>query len=172
MRVRMLLMLVLLAGLVSAQTGIGLERGWNLVSVPGEGELSLGTCTIRPVGMVYAPYVGKFMLISEIFESVGGFGAFFATHSFWVYSYQDCALDFREERNASYIEFRLDGGWSFVPVAKDMVGNAWADISGECRISSIYIWEGGWKRFSRSAEITEEMIGKGFLVRSEPCALG
>ena len=167
------LFLFLFSGFAMAQMDISLERGWNLVSVPGEGELWIGTCSHKVVGSVYVPYLGKFMGFSELENSMDNFGSFLVRRSFWVYSYQDCKIEFREKRKASYSELWLDDGWTFAPVTEDMVGKTWKEIAAGCSIRSIYTWDSRWKSFSKSKEIAATYMGQGFLVKSSSsCMLG
>lgn len=174
MRIKHLLLLILLASLASADTGIGLSKGWNLVSVPGEGELSMGTCTINPVGMVYVSYLGRFLRISEVSKSMDTqFGVFLASHSFWAYSYQDCELGFEERTKTKYTDIWIEEGWTFVPVTEDMIGMTWKEISGGCKGETIYTWNRGWEKLKSVSKIKPDMLGKGLLVKSgESCRLG
>ena len=170
MRIRILMFVLLFCGLAAAQS-IELQHGWNLVSIPGEGELGLGTCGVTPVGVLYIPYVNKFMTVPEVLQDMDNYNAFFASHAFWVYSYQECELEFVETRKTSYGELWLDEGWSFVPVTEDMAGKTWDGIGAGCGIKSVYTWGGKWEKFDGGEIIRENLIGKGFLIRANSCRL-
>jgi len=88
------------------------------------------------------------------------------THSFWVYSYRNCAMVFRLEEATSFNDLSLEDGWNFVPITQDMEGNSLNDLGGDCDFEKTYYWnskEQSWERLSLSQRFDDDMLYNGFV---------
>ena len=154
---------------------IELHSGWNLISLPGKGELSKGTCT-EIYSFVYLD--GTYVTMKEAAEILGedALREYLRKHAFWTYSFKACSLEFKLEEPTSYTELELSTGWNFVPITRDMVGRKLSDIQGDCELQRVYLWDPmrqNWKNFGLNEEIGEEYKFKGFVTKvASACSLG
>jgi hypothetical protein len=162
------------------ETGISLQKGWNLVSLPGEGELSAGTCSGMDdlYAFVYISGLGEYMTLQEASDYMGEkeLKEYLKLNSFWAYSYRDCRMKFALEEPTSFNELELEGGWNFVPVTEDMEGNSLSDIGGNCAFERSYYWDADkqdWKTLDEGRELEEEQLYHGLVAKVEnTCEFG
>jgi thiol-disulfide isomerase/thioredoxin len=152
-----------------------LHEGWNLIALPGKGELSLGNCG-NLYGFVYID--GKYLSMTKAREKLGdeGLMEYLSKNSFWAYSFKECYLEFTLEEYTSYTELELSKGWNFLPITEDMVGRNLDEIRGDCEFQKRYIWNAEsqkWENLDMRDEFSEGQKFEGILVKVEShCSLG
>jgi len=164
----------------SDEVEIGLSQGWNLIALPGDGELSRGTCSSMDKlnAFVYLKSEERYVTIQEATHIMGEarLKEYLKTHSFWVYSYRNCAMTFRLEDAASFNDLSLEDGWNFVPVTQDMEGNSLNDVGGDCSFEKVYYWNPNaqaWEPLDANRRLTDAMLYYGFVAKVEDdCSFG
>ena len=159
---------------------VPINKGWNLISLPGDGTLSRGTCSSNKeiYAFVYLKELGKYVTLKEAEKIMGEkkLREYLRTHSFWVYSFEDCYFKFKLEEATSFSELSLTAGWNFVPITRDMVGRSLEDIGEDCEFQKTYIWNPetqGWERIRVSREFSSDEVYRGFVAKVEAsCDLG
>lgn len=151
---------------------IGLVEGWNLVTLPGEGELSQGSCSSELYAFVYIKEKGEYMTLEEATDHMGEsrLKDYLSKNAFWVYSFNRCSLTFELESETSFNELSLGKGWNFVPVTGDMEGNSLGDIAGDCGLERVYYWnpaQQDWEEMSLGMRFTSDMVYRGFVAKAE-----
>ncbi len=146
-----------------------LKRGWNLITMPGKGELDKGTCE-RMYGFVYID--GRYYTMKEAEEKLGSEGLmeYLRMHSFWVYTFKSCYLEFSVEDHTSHSEVNLERGWNFVPVTYDMKSITLYDIKGDCVLDEIYMWnpeKQSWERIDGDYVFKESDLYHGFISHAD-----
>jgi predicted secreted protein len=150
---------------------IKLRKGWNLVSVPGKGSFTSGTCSVtqKPISFVYLQDEHRYVSMSEALSIMGKekLSDYLSTHSFWIYSYEDCSLGFKLESYSTYSGLSISEGWNLLGITKDMVGETIDNIKGSCTFSKIYVWDTDSQSWVQKTgnELIEEM-GYGILVKA------
>ncbi|NIO44390.1 MAG: hypothetical protein GTN36_02445 [Candidatus Aenigmarchaeota archaeon] len=155
-----------------------LKRGWNLISLPGKGlGFTQGTCSAirKPLAYVYLQDHKRYASIEEALKIMGAekLLEYLSTHSFWIYSYEDCKLGFKVTSYSTYSELSLVQGWNLLGTTKDMVGETLSNIKGTCTFEKVYIWNAESQEWIEKSEsdLIEEM-GYGVLVKtSSACRL-
>ena len=155
---------------------IHLNRGWNLITLPGKGgELNKGNCE-RMYGFVYMN--NRYYTIKEAEEKLGSdaLREYMRLHSFWIYTFKRCYLEFKLVEYTSYTELKLNNGWNFIPITEDMVGKSLSDIKGNCSFRKVYIWNAEkqiWDMLSESYVFKRNDLPNGFVVYAEEdCGFG
>ncbi len=94
---------------------MNLEKGWNLVSLPGKLIQFLKTdCAKKPVAFVYLKNEKKYVSLNEAARILGNeFSTYLAENAFWIYSYDDCEQKVIVEDFNKEIE--LFKGWNLLP---------------------------------------------------------
>jgi hypothetical protein len=164
----------------SEKLRLSLSEGWNLITLPGEGRISEGTCKglNELYAFVYVKEIGDYMTLKEAADYMGEkrLREYLRLNSFWVYSFRECVMTFALEEATSLNELELVGGWNFLPVTQDMEGNSLSAISGDCDLEKSYYWNAGaqsWEKLSGGEDFTEDMLYKGFIVKAEDsCSFG
>ena len=152
-----------------------LHEGWNLITLPGKGELSLGSCEAL-YGFVYID--GEYLSIKKAKEELGEerLMEYLRKHSFWAYSFRKCHLEFTLEEYTSHTELDLSKGWNFLPVTEDMIGKSLWDIKGNCEFQKTYLWNAKkqrWEELDPEEKFSDEQKFKGFIVKVPfSCSLG
>jgi len=152
-----------------------LHEGWNLITLPGRGELSLGSCEAL-YGFVYID--GEYLSMKEAKEELGEerLMEYLRKHSFWAYSFRKCHLEFTLEEYTSHTELDLSKGWNFLPVTEDMIGKSLWDIKGNCEFQKTYLWNAKkqrWEELDPEEKFSDEQKFKGFIVKVPfSCSLG
>jgi len=153
---------------VEEKVEIPLYVGWNLISLPDEGELSLRTCEkmhalVRIQGKYYNMEDAKNILGDELNEYI-------SKNTFWVYTFKDCYLGFEGDSYTSYDEIKLEDGWNFVPVTNDMVGKGLANIQGDYKLKRTYTWDPQiqeWTRIYGNHIFREDEAFRGIIIYAE-----
>ncbi len=148
-----------------------LKKGWNLVNLPGKvGKFSIGTCSLqsKPTAFVYLPDQQKYVTILEAVRLLGqDITNYLSTHSFWVYSQQDCELSLEITSFATYSGLQLSGGWNLLGTTKDMVGDTLSNIKGACVFEKVYTWDADSQTWvKRSENDLIDQLGYGILVKT------
>ena len=159
---------------------IPIEEGWNLITLPGDGELSAGTCSESDglYAFVYIKSVGDYMTMEEAERYMGQLALeqYLKENAFWIYSYNDCLMSFQLEEATSYNDLDLDSGWNFVPITQDMEGNSLSNIGGNCEFQKVYRWDAqkqDWKTLGNGEKIKDEWLYTGFVAKVEnSCGFG
>ncbi len=152
-----------------------LQEGWNLITLPGKGELSLGDCEAL-YGFVYLD--GEYLSIKDAEEKLGEerLMEYLRKHSFWAYSFRECELEFKLEEYTSYAELEPSEGWNFLPITEDMIGKSLENIKGDCEFQRLYLWDAKkqrWEKLDPESRFSEKQEFKGFVVKAEhSCSLG
>ena len=144
-----------------------LQEGWNLITLPGKGKLSLGTCEAL-YGFVYID--GEYLSINKAKEKLGEkrLMEYLRKHSFWAYSFRECYLEFTLEEYTSYTELELSKGWNFLPITEDMIGRSLKDIQGNCEFQKKYIWNAKkqrWENIDLEEKFLDGQKFQGFIVK-------
>lgn len=152
------------------KVSLELEQGWNLISLPGEGQLSAGTCSGAGelYAFVYLEYEGRYATLKEAINTMGN--EYVRLHSFWVYSFNDCYMEFELEKATGFSELGLVEGWNFVPITSDMEGSSLGDIASDCSIEKAYYWnaEGQtWESLPLDRTFSSKMAYQGFVAKSD-----
>ncbi|MBU0980269.1 MAG: hypothetical protein KJ709_05655 [Nanoarchaeota archaeon] len=152
---------------------IGLERGWNLVSIPGQLEGFMpGECTDyrKLLGFVYIKDENRYVTMQEAQKLLGSeFNEYLSENAFWIYAYEDCSLVAKIKYRTSANSVSLTPGWNLVPVTYDMAGKEFGEVAKSCDITSIYSWDGGsqkWDHRSEGSMIGYSDIGYGLMVKT------
>ncbi len=154
---------------------LGLQEGWNLITLPGKGELSLGNCDALH-GFVYID--GEYLTMKNAEERLGreGLMEYLRKHSFWAYSFKKCELEFKLEEYTPYTGLELSEGWNFMPITADMVGKSLKDMQGNCEFQKTYLWDAkkqGWEEHNVESKFSDEHKFKGLIVKTaDSCSLG
>jgi len=151
---------------------IRLNKGWNLISVPGKGSFTSGTCsaTQKPIAFVYLPDEHRYVSMDEALRIMGKekLSDYLSTHSFWVYSYESCDIGFKLESYSSYSGLSINEGWNLLGVTKDMVGETLDSIKGSCTFLKVYIWDiDSQKWVEKTTNDLIEKMGYGILVKAD-----
>jgi len=154
---------------------INLSEGWNLITLPGRGKLSLGSCSSL-YGFVYID--NAYLSMKKAREKLGEerLMEYLRRHSFWAYSFRECHLDFKLEEFTSYTELTLGNGWNFLPVTLDMVGKSLDEIKGTCDFQKAYYWsskEQRWEILDLNKELSDEQKFSGLIAKvPDSCSMG
>ncbi|OYT26259.1 MAG: hypothetical protein B6U97_04145, partial [Candidatus Altiarchaeales archaeon ex4484_96] len=118
---------------------IQLKRGWNLITLPGEGTLEKGSCE-RMYGFVYMN--SRYYTMEELEAEIGAdeLMEYLRLHSFWIYAFENCYLEFELEEYSSFTEINPVSGWNFIPVTYDMESMTLESVKGDCTLDKTYMW--------------------------------
>jgi len=149
---------------------IDLKKGWNLISVPGNGiGFTQGTCTEKPLAFVFVSEKQTYVSLDDALKDMGKEKLLdhLSTHSLWIYSYGDCNIGFNFKSYSTYSNLALDDGWNLLGTTKDMVGETLSNIKGSCSFEKIYVWSSDSQKWIEKSEndLIEEM-GYGFLIKT------
>lgn len=158
---------------------IRLYPGWNLISLPGKGELSPGDCTSGNLyGFVYLEEKGKYATIADAEDEMGSdaLWGYVSKNAFWAYSYEKCSMSLLPEKATLGSEISLKPGWNYVPITKDMEGKEFLAISGGCGITRAYYWDGSsqsWANIGDHSTLSIKGEQRGMAIDSAGfCNLG
>jgi len=176
------LTLAMLMPAVSAVEELRLElkEGWNLVALPGEGDLSPGDCAAAEAlyGLVYLRDSGTYVTMEKASELMGeqDLKSYLMMNAFWVYSFRPCEMGFALRNGTSFVGMGLDEGWNFLPVTSDMVNTSLNDLGGGCDFRKAHYWDAEmqqWVEQELGEKFSEDQLHKGFAVKTDvACALG
>ena len=156
---------------------IELRNGWNLISAPGYGYFSLGTCSAntKPIAFIYLTDQKRYASFDEALSIMGTdkLKEYLSTHSFWIYSYEKCKMTFDVEKYSTYSGLQLDQGWNLLGVTKDMVGETMSNIKGTCTFEKLYSWNADSQKWiARTENDLIDKMGYGGIVRvTATCSL-
>jgi hypothetical protein len=156
---------------------ITLKNGWNLISAPGYGYFSSGTCSAssKPVAFIYLTDQQKYVGFEEATNIMGTekLKEYLSTHSFWVYSSENCNIIFNVEKYSSYSGLQLNSGWNLLGVTKDMIGETISNIKGSCTFEKLYSWDADSQKWVAKTEndLIEKMGYGGIVKASSSCSL-
>jgi hypothetical protein len=156
---------------------IELRNGWNLISAPGYGYFSIGSCSpsSKPIAFIYLTDQKRYVSYDEALNIMGTdkLKEYLSTHSFWVYSYESCKIVFDVEKYSTYSDLQLDQGWNLLGVTKDMVGETMNNIKGTCTFEKLYNWDADSQKWiARTENDLIEKMGYGGIVKvSSTCNL-
>jgi hypothetical protein len=151
---------------------IELRGGWNLISVPGKGlGFTQGTCSAnqKPVAFVYLQEQQRYVSFEEALNIMGKdeFLEYLSTHSFWIYSYEECSIGFKFKSYSTYSGLSLVQGWNLLGTTKDMIGETLNNIKGTCSFEKIYTWDSDSQKWiEKSENDLIEKMGYGTLVKA------
>ena len=139
------------------KVNIELNKGWNLVSVPGKGiGFIKGTCSEdkKPVAFVYVLDKQRYVSFEEALNIMGKekLLEYLSTHSFWIYSYDNCNIGFKFNGYSTYSGLAINRGWNLLGVTKDMMGETLSNIKGSCTFEKIYIWDSSSQKWIEKSE--------------------
>lgn len=150
---------------------IELRNGWNLISAPGYGYFSSGSCSAssKPIAFIYLTDQKKYVSFDEAMRIMGSdkLKEYLSTHSFWVYSYESCKMTFDIEKYSTYSGLQLDQGWNLLGVTKDMIGETMSNIKGTCTFEKLYSWDADAQKWiARTENDLIDKMGYGGIVRA------
>jgi hypothetical protein len=158
------------------KVGIMLKKGWNLITFPGKGSLSKGTCT-KVYGFVYID--GVYLSMQDAEKKLKtGLNDYVSKHAAWVYSMTDCSMDYTVESHTSSRDVRLGADWNFVPVTEDLVGKGIEEFGQDCMFSaektsrSFYLWDSSkqdWRVETPDYRFTEADVLSGVVSSGDGC---
>ncbi len=158
---------------------IELRRGWNLISLPGKGiGFSQGTCSAiqKPLAYIYLQDRKRYATLEEAVRIMGPerLLEYLSTHSFWIYSYEDCDIGFKVTSYSTYSGLPISGGWNLIGTTKDMIGETLSNIKGTCKFERIHTWDSDSQEWVKKTENDLiEAMGYGIVVKaSSSCRLG
>jgi len=156
---------------------IELKNGWNLISAPGYGYFSAGTCSVnsKPVAFIYLTDQKRYVSFEEALSIMGTdkLKEYLSTHSFWIYSYESCKIIFNIEKYSTYSGLQLNQGWNLLGVTKDMVGETISNIKGTCTFEKLYSWDADAQKWvARTENDLIDKMGYGGIAKvSSACNL-
>lgn len=156
---------------------IELRNSWNLISAPGYGYFSSGTCSAasKPVAFIYLTDQKRYVSFDEALSIMGTdkLKEYLSTHSFWVYSYESCKMTFDIEKYSTYSGLQLDQGWNLLGITKDMVGETMSNIKGTCTFEKLYSWDADSQKWvTKTENDLIDRMGYGDIVKaSSACNL-
>ncbi|MFH1174885.1 MAG: LamG-like jellyroll fold domain-containing protein [archaeon] len=155
---------------VGEEFTITLQKGWNLVSVPGKiVKFNPGACLgeKKPVAFVYLDDQQKYVTIADAQKLLGSnFATYLSTHSFWVYNFDGvCSFGVELVDKSGLQDLSIAKGWTLLPVTYDAIGKNIQDIS-PC-ISSSYTWNAPAQNWQKIESVTKDILGSGILVKSQ-----
>lgn len=151
---------------------IELRRGWNLISLPGKGSgFTQGTCSAiqKPLAYVYLQDQNRYVTLEEAVRIMGSEKLldYLSTHSFWIYSYEDCNVGFKVTSYSTYSGLPIVQGWNLLGTTKDMIGETLNNIKGTCTFERVYTWDAASQKWAEKTENDLiEKIGYGILVKA------
>jgi len=157
---------------------LDMEQGWNLIALPGKGSLHQGSCSGEMYAFVYLRDEGRYVTIEEAEDIMGAYALeeYLRLNSYWVYSFNDCYLEFGLEDATGFNELSLGEGWNFVPITQDMKGNSLNDIGGDCNFDRVYYWDAerqDWKNMGNGEKFSESQLYTGFVAKvTDSCDFG
>lgn len=166
------------------KVSISLERGWNLVSLPGKVVTFLPSdCTKsrKLLGFIYIQNDdgtgGKYVSLQEARRQLGsGFSEYLSKHAFWVYSYNGCTFQANVKPYTGFGELSLQPGWNLIPIAQDMVGRNLNELNVNCDFTRLFTWDSGqqsWNRLTQDYMFSQTDVNSGFVAKTENyCELG
>jgi len=151
---------------------IELRRGWNLISLPGKGSgFTQGTCSAieKPLAYVYLQDQRRYVTLEEAARIMGTEKLldYLSTHSFWIYSYENCNIGFKVTSYSTYSGLPIVQGWNLLGITKDMIGETLNNIKGMCMFEKVYTWSAEIQEWVEKTEndLIEKM-GYGILVKA------
>lgn len=163
----------------SEETVIELNRGWNLVSLPGK--LVKFSAITKPerklLSFVYLKDQKRYVTLQQAQKILGNnFREYLAKNAFWIYSYTDFNLKVQIDKQLSYEGLDLRKGWNLVPITEDMIGGYLSDIKGSCFFEKLYLWDAikqQWERIDEGYTFGQEHANYGFIAKvGRDCRMG
>jgi hypothetical protein len=157
---------------------IALSSGWNLISLPGTGNLNRNNCGQEIYGFVYLKEEGRYVSLQEARDILGsnGLQRHLRLNSFWAYSYEQCSLAFELDELTDLSEISLQEGWNFVSINDEMIGRQLSDFTDGCSLEKSYLWNSDrqeWIIISEDHRFEADKLYGGFLTKvSNSCDLG
>jgi len=158
---------------------LAINRGWNLITLPGKGSIEMNDCSNDMQAFVYLKEQEKYFSMEEASSGnvLGGLLAdYLRLHSFWIYAYDACEMLFDLDQATSVAELSPLSGWNFLPVTEDMIGRTLDEVSGDCDFENVYLWRAdqqAWDGVSSTYEFEDEDLYNGFVAKAEnSCDMG
>ena len=151
---------------------IELHEGWNLISLPGKGTgFTTGTCSAqqKPIAFIYLDNQKRYVSFEEALEIMGPerLLEYASTHSFWIYSSEDCNIGFKVTSYSTYSNLQLVKDWNLLGTTKDMIGETLNNIKGDCNFEKIYAWNADSQEWiEKSENDLIEKMGYGIAVKT------
>ncbi|RME31608.1 hypothetical protein D6789_02175 [Candidatus Woesearchaeota archaeon] len=146
-----------------------LDKGWNLVTLPGHLRKFVATPGKKILGFVYIVDDKEYLTMREARNRLGeDFSEYLATHAFWIYAYEERDLVALVE---PFIIQRLDvtDGWNLLPIIDPFVNENIISLDGTCDLRGVYTWDSGaqrWSSWSSTQNFLRGMVGEGLLIKS------
>lgn len=133
-----------------------LQKGWNLVSLPGElVKFESNSLDRKLLGYVYLN--GGYVTLQDAKKKLGtGFNTYLAEHAFWIYSYNTYTLQATVKPSEAPV--KLSTGWNLVPVRYFYKQNTVISMIGNCNVPIIHHENGESEELGQSCGI-ESMYG-------------
>ncbi|RMF54686.1 hypothetical protein D6745_04515 [Candidatus Woesearchaeota archaeon] len=160
---------------------VKLERGWNLVGIPGTLQRFMTSeCTKdkKLIAFVYLKEEGKYVTLQEAKRFYGTeLGEFLAKNAIWIYAYESCNLEAVLKERTILNNIYLTPGWNMIPITHEMIGKSFDELFGECSLERVYSWDKHnqeWHNLETSGKLLHEnMINQGIIVKvGDYCRLG
>ncbi len=175
------------------RNNITIEKGWNLIAIPGDTGVGLGTCSDALKNQWaffwWYPPENRFtsMREGEMFANI--YWQYLRKTAFWAYSPESCELEYYPGNYYTMTSTvqqiqgggmhntlpQMYSGWNMVIFTQDMLGKEIDDIKGDCSVRAAYIYESnGWRNIiNETIPSDESVLGHGFLLNvAGDCKLG
>jgi hypothetical protein len=171
---------------------IKISQGWNLIAIPGDMGMSLGTCSdsLKNQWAFFWWYPPEARFVSmregEMFSRV--YWEYLRKTAFWAYSPESCELDYlggnyyamtssvQQIQGGWNNELpQMYAGWNMAVFTPDMLGKKLDDFRGECRVKAAFIFDSGaWTSIiNQTIPSDESVLGHGFVLNvANDCKLG
>jgi len=149
---------------------IKLQKGWNLVSIPGELiRFEKIDSSKKLFGFVWLEEQKEYVTMQKAKEMLGDrFNKYLAEHAFWIYSYESQTLVVSIDP-LEYVPINMEPGWNLVPTRYEFVGNTLSEIKNGCDLTSSYKWNADrqeWRSITNTYQFSSNDIGFGFISKS------
>ncbi len=148
----------------AVQTTINLNKGWNLVSLPGE-LTEFTKLEGKPKAYLYVD--GKFLSIKKAISVLGNnFPKYFAQNAFFVHS-ADSGKIIAQVMQDNSNQVALSSGWNLAPIRMFMVDKRLKEFAGSCMLSGAYFWSGAeqnWQFVDNTQKIIADYSEGGFAI--------
>lgn len=151
------------------QVNLDLQKGWNLVSLPGKLVRFLGDPQGNLVAYVYLTEQERYVSLREARIILGdGLAEYLAHVSFWVYSENNRNLPtIVEPLGTSEVDLRE--GWNFAPIREEWTPYQFGQLDTNCTFSRTYGWDEGdqqWLWIGDTYRFNEGEANEGFVAKT------
>ncbi|MBN1645992.1 hypothetical protein JW868_03045 [Candidatus Woesearchaeota archaeon] len=150
---------------------IELERGWNLVGLPGKLiRFEKLESNQKLIAFVYLKDKKEYVTMQKAKEYLGSkFAEYLADNAFWIYSYSDQTMTVSVDQ--SYDEsIKIWSGWNLIPVRPDFMGDSLNTVKNGCDLTSTYLWDVDgqkWKKIYDGYVFGSDDVYSGFVAKSD-----